>query len=79
MKSEQISSNESLSSLCFNDKIDSAQLHNTDSNSFQNIDLMKDTESDKNSDDCYFNNNLNQLLEDFNEKESDKIMKKKSV
>src|SRR5438552_11755990 len=29
-ESEQISSNESLSSLCFNDKIDSAQLHNTD-------------------------------------------------
>ena len=29
-ESGQISSNESLPSLCFNDKIDSAQLHNTD-------------------------------------------------
>ena len=78
-ESEQISSNESLPSLCFNDKIDSAQLHNTDWNSFQNINLTENTELNRNSDDSYFNNNSDQLLEHFNEKESDEIMKKKSV
>ena len=75
----QIPSNESLSSLCSNDKIDSAQLHNTDWNSFQNINLMKNTKSDRNSDDSYFNNNPDQLLKHFNEEGSDEIMKKKSV
>ena len=78
-ESEQISSNESLPSLCFNDKVDSAQLHNTDWNSFQNINLMKNTELNRNSDDSYFDNNSNQLLKHFNEKEFNKIMKKKSV
>ena len=40
---------------------------------------MKNTELNRNSDDSYFDNNLNQLIEHFNEKESDEIMKKKSV